>query len=405
MSSAKFIGYDPKGNKKFQLSLCAGYNANGQQKRKRPTIIAKNLKAAEKEAVLREAALTSKPFVMNTTMTFSEYADYYLRKRKGRVKDSTHSLYKSIINQCMLPFLGNTNLQKIDKATLLEFTNWLKSLPCKRDSDKPLADRSRHMALTYLATMLKFAVSWGFIDFNPYLLLNPDERLRPHYAKRTPYTEKELDILFRAYNKLPPQLAYVQQQLAFAFALQTGARRGEIMALKWKNISLESNSVEIRLSNTIVDGTVRTGTPKTDSSERPLCFSEHEQHLFLLLKHLQDEYLEKKGYCNENDWVFISTRNVPKSKIVNPLMPNAPYNFLKDMLKKNDLDPNNFHALRHTTITEAVSLDIPVKQVGTLAGHTDSKTTDGYTHTSKNTQRKIADRLAAHFASIRTRHK
>lgn len=404
MSSAKFIGYDPKGNKKFQLSLCAGYNAKGQQKRKRPTFIAKNLKAAEKEAALREAALTSKPFVSNSSMTFSEFADYYLRKREAHIKPATLTLYKFTINSIMVPLLGDTRLQKIDKATLLNFRDCLKTLCCKRDLSKPLSDRTRHMALTYLATMLKFAVSWGFIEFNPYLFLNSDERLKPNYAKRIPYTEDELDILFQAYANLPPTLAYIQQQLAFSFALQTGARRGEVMALKWKHISFESTSVEICLSNTIIDGAIHTGTPKTDSSKRTLYFSECEQHLLTLLKQLQDEYLTKKGYFNEDDWVFISTRNVPKNRNVNPLMPSAPYAFIKSMIKKNNLTSNCFHALRHTAITAAVNLGLPRKHISQMAGHGVEQTTDGYTHTSPKTQREIANSLSALFTSIRTRH-
>ena len=51
-------------------------------------------------------------------------------------------------------------------------------------------------------------------------------------------------------------------------ALATGARRGEILALRWENIHLEKNTITIKENLVDIKGGLTIGTPKTKSSRR-----------------------------------------------------------------------------------------------------------------------------------------
>lgn len=401
MSSAIFKGTDNQGNNKYQLSACAGYDCNGKQKRKRKTIIAKNQKLADKAALKWESELHETPYVSNTTMTFSEYSDYYLSKRINKITLSTYTLYKNIIKTQMLPFLGCTRLQKINKDTIISFINWLNTLSNRNNSKKPLSDRSKHMAFSYLSTMLKFAVSWELISVNPCTLLSIDERPKPNYHKRAAYEKAEITTLLSAYENLPNTLLYTQQKAALYLALITGARRGEITALKWENISLNENQLSICMSNSILNGKVHTGETKTRSSIRKVYFSINEQNILMNLKALQNDYLTRKNFSNPNDWVFISIRNVPKNKIVKPISPNAVYTFLQEIQAKNGLKKNSFHELRHTAATWAVELNVPLAEISHMLGHSKISTTALYVHSVDDGKEKLANQLSSFYNTLR----
>lgn len=170
----------------------------------------------------------------------------------------------------------------------------------------------------------------------------------------------------------------------FIFALGTGLRVGELLALKWSDINFNNNTVSVNKSIKRVveiskDGSRKSilleQTPKTNSSIRIMPIPSNI--IKELEVHREKQNIEKENSKNlyiDNDLIFatdlgnyIDNKNLTKT--------------YKRLLDKANIDYKKFHSLRHTYATRLFEADIPIKSVQILMGHSDISTTMNiYTH-------------------------
>ena len=180
------------------------------------------------------------------------------------------------------------------------------------------------------------------------------------------------------------------------FALYTGMRRGEVLALKWsdydkneKTISITKALSRVRTYNKNGNKTMLTvTTPKTDTSIRTVPLIDKAVELLAEHKRKQERYMELVGdYYTDNDLIFSSSRG-------DYLDPGNFNRKLNKTVKNIGIAQISLHALRHSFATRGLEAEVSLKAMQELLGHSSITVTgDIYTHILKEQKRKEISKL------------
>lgn len=162
----------------------------------------------------------------------------------------------------------------------------------------------------------------------------------------------------------------------------TGLRVGEIIALRWEDVSFKMNFIKVNRSITFTDGKVNVGPPKTPASNRtiPMLSEVREalvaQNTYSKLTQVKngENVPGKKGY------IFLSS----KGTVYYPSSINCAIDaIVKNYNAENLYDPLphfSVHQIRHTFCSRLCEMDVNVKVIQSVMGHSDYQTTmDIYT--------------------------
>lgn len=184
--------------------------------------------------------------------------------------------------------------------------------------------------------------------------------------------------------------------MGLLFALYTGMRRGEVLALKWsdydkneKTISITKALSRVRTYNKDGNKTMLTvTTPKTDTSIRTVPLIDKAVELLAEHKRKQERYMELVGdYYTDNDLIFSSSRG-------DYLDPGNFNRKLNKTVKKIGIPRISPHVLRHSFATRGLEAEVSLKAMQELLGHSSITVTgDIYTHILKEQKRKEISKL------------
>ena len=121
-----------------------------------------------------------------------------------------------------------------------------------------LSPATVHMYHAILSAACRQAVKWGWIDRAPTERATPPKVERKEMVVPTP---EQLSALIKAAEDDDPVLA-----TAIALAALTGARRGELVALRWSDVDLDGGKVRIERALTVAGGEQHIGPTKTHAS-------------------------------------------------------------------------------------------------------------------------------------------
>ena len=158
-------------------------------------------------------------------------------------------------------------------------------------------------------------------------------------------------------------------------AAETGMRAGELCGLRRQDISLEQGVVQVRQS--VWRG--GTQTPKTEGSRRVFSVSPKLQ------KHLR-EFLARETNP-EVQFVFHTRSGTPMDP--NLIVKRK----LKPLCMKLGITSAGLHAFRHGNATYLDQIAAPAMVRQSRLGHSDIRTTLGYTHMIGEDDRRIAAQL------------
>jgi integrase len=192
--------------------------------------------------------------------TFPEWADEYeaiLKTRPG-LKDSTRDAYRRTLKVAR-DEIGHVQLRKLAAADIRRFQAHF--------ADVSPATQSKQ--LRHLAACLSAAVDEGLMDRNPVGPFKKSLRLRVP-AGTPPYTDGELAALLAALANPVQKDGTVRAAEPVYVAIvraaaTTGARIGEMIALRWEDLNLADGKLRIRRTFDRVTGTV---TLPKDNEER-----------------------------------------------------------------------------------------------------------------------------------------
>ena len=252
----------------------------------------------------------------------------------------------------------------------------------------------------FLSSVFEKAVKWQLIDENP---CRRTEAPKAAEIEVEALQEEDVAKLLEALQDAPAQYSVITQ-----LALLTGARRGEICALRWSDIDLDAGVISINrtVQNIAGRGTVFTA-PKTKRSRRcikigPECVQllrEYRQHQKAERFKVGSEWMRRveieNGKTVDNDLLFTRWNG-------QPLDPNAVTSWFPGFLAAHDLPAVHFHSLRHTNASLLIAAHVPVTTVSGRLGHAKtSTTTDIYAGFIRSSDAAAADALTDVFSRIK----
>jgi integrase len=328
-------------------------------------------------------------------MTLGQWLATWLDTIRQEVSPKTHERYSELVDGFLVPTLGIVRLAKLTPTDIQEvMTGWAGA---GRRDGKPggLAPQTRRHIHRVLSTALNRAIEQQLLARNPAAAL----------SRRLPRVEKgELQTLSaeqarRLLDAMRPNRIY----WAVLLALATGARRGEIIALRWKDVDLDRGSVAITRSLEETKAGLRFKAPKTDRTRSVLipafAVTELRRH-----KIEQAEELLALGIRQDED-TLLCRRLDPFNRdgrldLVAAISGHAvglEYRRAFRVLKL-DIPYVRFHDLRHSHATQLLVAGIHPKVVQERLGHSKiGITLDTYSHLVGTMQEDAAARLDKAF--------
>ena len=188
--------------------------------------------------------------------------------------------------------------------------------------------------------------------------------------KREALTNEEIEIVNNSTACTFGPLVY--------FLLYTGLRKGEALALRWKDIDLVNNIIHVSRSVYYISNEPHIKEPKTSSGIRdviiPNCLADK-----LSPKAAKEFVFNKNGKLIDKSYFTRQWRKYTEETGLNITA----------------------HQLRHTYATLLFEADIDEKDAQTLMGHSDIKVTQNiYTHIRQSRKVATANKLNEYFKSI-----
>jgi integrase len=339
-----------------------------------------NRKAAEKELRKLLSTLDTGEHVDPNRMVMRDWLNQWLVGVAPEVSPRTHELYDYVVSRFLLPALGNISLTKLGPSQIHNAFSAL--VVGGRKDGKPggLAAQTRRHVHRVLSASLARAVE------QQLLARNPCDALR----RRLPKVERqELNIL--SVEQSARLLAEIKSRRVYwpvLIALATGARRGEILALRWRNVELDAGLVRIERSLEHTKDGLRFKTPKSGKS-RAVVIPAYAVEELRRLRREQSEELLRLGVRFGGDTLLGARADGE------PMLPRSlTHEFAKVAGNAEGVPRVRFHDLRHSHATQLLAAGVHPKIAQERLGHASiGITMDLYSHASETMQADAAQRL------------
>jgi integrase len=283
-------------------------------------------------------------------------------RAKGITSPKTHERYHELIEHQLARFPIASRL--LQKLTATDIEAWHLDLKTKgrKDGSRGIADRTIHHVHKLLSKALREGVRHGLV------LKNVATEERPPKIEDA----KPMQILTpKQVIDLPVMLAGRSICAPAIVSLFTGARRGELLALRWSAVDLDRKVMEIRaaLEQTTAHGT-RIKDPKTKAGKRTIALPDIA---VATLREHRREQLELRlalglGKAPADALIFPSPGT---ERLWNPDAFSAAWN---DVVVECGLGIG-FHALRHTHASQLIHHGVPITEIAHRLGHASPATT------------------------------
>ncbi len=305
---------------------------------------------------------------MNYEVWLHEWLENYV---KLSAKERTIRRYSEIINQHIIPKLGEFELSKLDSITLQKFVTELLHSG-NRKTGGGLASNSVNSIITVMQGSICTAYNLGLVKTNA-----ADKIQRPKS------NEKQIECFTATEQKKIEKAVFESNKnsmIGIVVCLYTGLRIGELLALEWSDVDLSSGIISV--TKTCFDGKKSNGefgrltdVPKTTSSNREIPLP---KQLIPLLKAYRKECKFDSFICNKKG--AIPLRTYQRS--------------FSSLLDKLQIPHRGFHALRHTFATRALECGMDVKTLSEILGHkSPTITLNRYAHSLIEHKRDMMNQL------------
>ena len=360
---------------RWEARVVIGYDEKGNPITKNVTAMEKG-ECLEKLEQLKEKCGVQLTGKVKAEMAFGDWLDFwYQQYAKQTLRPTTQSGYENMIYNHIIPDIGKIPLNKLTQNDLQQFYTRLKNGGRQIRTElygKGLSDRMVRGCHVMCRKALEKAVADGIIRINPAIGC----KLPPKKAKEMQVLTREEMQRFMAQAKAD---GYFE---LFLLELCTGMRRGEIVALQWDDLNMQTGELHICRQATTVHGNIHICAPKTKSSIRTV----------ILPPDIVKILAEYKKRINSR-WMFPSP-----VKEDAPYHPSAIRKVLDRTLERAECKHVRFHDLRHTFATTALANGMDVKTLSAIIGHISSETTlNIYTHITDNMQRSAANKIEQGF--------
>jgi integrase len=343
---------------------------------KRETLFSRTVRGKKSDAnkLLTEklAELDKGVLIKNEKQTLAEYLEKWLESvARPRVSQRTADGYAALLKRYICPVIGEKRLDALQPPDIQMVYGEMQ----KRGLSARIV-RHTHSALH---NALKQAVKWNLLHRNPAECVELPKV--PHKERRVLMPDEALAFI-KAANE-------IQHGLIFEFALLSGMRPEEYLALQWADLDFERGTAQVKRALVRHNNSWSFEETKTARSRRTVSLP---QPLFLKLKAHKRKQAEQRlkvaAYWQAHDLVFCSDLGTPHS------IPNLTYRYFRPILKKAGLPQIRLYDLRHSHATLLLLADENPKIVAERLGHsTVVLTLDTYSHVLPTMQQQTTAKL------------
>lgn len=360
-------GRDPKTGNKNYISK-SGFDTEAEARAEMDLIISSIMQT---RALVRIQSFVPgiKPLVPTAApqpvekVSMSDFLHKWLNeylKNDDDVEQTTIDTYHYITENDLIPRLGHIYLQDMARSHIREWVEKMQKPGYSKRVEK-LAPRTIRTKFACLSSALSDALDRELIDTNPATRIKLPKVDKKEKRVITP--EKAQAILKAMMGKW----YYLPTYLGF----YTGAREGEIMALKCDCVDFDAATLEIRagMKRTSEEGLVE-GSTKTKSSERKLKLdTDTVEALRSHIARMKADYALKGGRLTADDYLF---ENPATGK---PYHPSYMADKFKEVVRSLGIEDVSFHSTRHSHGSILYNATHDLKVVQNRLGHSDLSTT------------------------------
>jgi integrase len=314
--------------------------------------------------------------------TVGDLIHQWLDLAKPELSPATARGYEWIIKTYITPTLGKVPLARLRTAQLDRF--YAKLRAGGGQNGRPLSPATVRQVHAILRRALQQGIRWGWIATNPADLASPPRVRAQEVAPPEP--DDVVRLIEAAAAKDSDLGCYLH------LAATTGARRGELCALRWRDLDLDVGAVTI--ARAIVEaahGVLVEKDTKTHATRRIALDPDTVDALTDHRKRMEERAHACSVVRRDEGYVF--------SRDPDGTRPWAPNDVTKDFIrirKAVGLPTVRLHDLRHFAATRLLAAGVPVRTVSGRLGHSNAATTLGvYGHFVEESDREAAAKLGA----------
>lgn len=278
--------------------------------------------------------------MVNNKKTIKEIADIWKEDKRQYVKQSTMAVYLLSLENHLLPIFGGkmeVTEEEVQAFALDKLNHGL--------SQKSIKDM-----LIVLKMVVRFGEKQGWLNHVEWKVKFPANQPKATLPILTKTHQKKLMDYLKDNFTFP--------NLGILVCLSTGLRIGEVCALKWSDINMDTGLLHVNRTIEriyIVDSDkphteIVINTPKTKNSLREIPLSKELVRIFKsLMKVVNKDY-------------YVLTNNTK------PTEPRTYRNYFNKLLKQLDIPRLKFHGLRHSFATRCIESHCDYKTVSVLLG-------------------------------------
>lgn len=291
--------------------------------------------------------------------TFNDIASSWWDQAQDVLATQSITTYKPALKR-LTNFFNNKSIKEIKP---MEISYFLSNLANQGYAQKTILNHKLVCNLIFT-----YALTQNYLEINPCASIIMPKALPK--KKRTAAKSTDEEIIKKSYDIwLFPYIA-----------IMTGMRKGEILALQWKDIDFKNNSINVSKSVYHEGDKPFIKEPKTEAGIR----------IIPLLKPLKEVLLKVEDKTPENYIISIDNGKTPLRK--------RRFITLYNKFKEKTGITCTAHQLRHSFATVAFEAGVPVKAVQEILGHKQISTTmDIYTDFRKNSFDEAANLLNEKF--------
>jgi integrase len=363
----------------WHLRVFAGRRANGSPIQLRKVVdsgtgkVNGGVREASKELAKMRADIARRKVRGGGSKTVGELLDIYIERCIAEdLSPTTVHEYRRIADTVLKPALGNVRAAKLDSVDLNSLYRSLRA-----QGKKPTTVRRVH---ALVSATFRYAKKEKLFDHNPAADASPPS------VKDTPQVQapavEQVSALIKAAETRDPMLATL-----ITLAALTGARRGELVGLRWDDWDETGETLRIaRSAYKTDDGSVDVKSTKTHQERRigvdPVAREALRRHRATV----QALAAELELTVPDDAYIFSDS---PVG--TEPLHPNLVTQRSARAARDAGLEHFHFHQLRHFHATQSIAGGFDPVTVGKRLGHRDPNITlRVYSHALEQRDRDLA---------------
>lgn len=299
-------------------------------------------------------------------LIISEIAGAWKEEKRPYVKESTFSAYMLTLENHLLPYFGE--MTELSESTVQAFV--LEKL------NAGLSVKTIKDILIVLKMIMKHGVKNRWIEYAEWDIKYPTATVSAAIEVLTVANHKKILDHIKA--------NFSFRALGIYICLTTGLRIGEICALRWEDIDIQSGTLQVKRTIEriyIIEGERKhtkliISDPKTPNSIREIPLS---AEALSLIKPLM-KVVNTGFYVISND--------------TKPIEPRTYRSYYKRLMESLGIPAIKFHGLRHSFATRCIESNCDYKTVSVLLGHSDISTTlNLYVHPNMEQKKRCISRM------------